>query len=247
MRQTTKAIFLLGGLLAGCATAPSTGMPKAPEAHFDEAQQLYSKGKYEDAIAQWKKVRESYRSPELTMLAELKIADAYFEDKSYIEAAAAYEDFRKLHPKHEKAAYALYRMALSNFHQIEGIDTDQTPVKNATLLFEQVLKDYPDSEYAAEAKVKLASCKSRTTQYEVYIARFYYRTGKYKAAIKRIEEIFSRGERTDADDEALFYLGASYLRTGDREKAREAFNRLFRDFPQSRHLDAARAIVDKEY
>jgi outer membrane protein assembly factor BamD len=69
-----------------------------------------------------------------------------------VEASAAYEEFRKLHPLNEKAAYALYRLSLSNYHQIIGIDTEQTPVKNAVSAMEKFLVQYPGSEYVPEIR-----------------------------------------------------------------------------------------------
>ncbi|HZV82991.1 MAG TPA: outer membrane protein assembly factor BamD, partial [Geobacteraceae bacterium] len=123
---------LLLSLLSACTSVP---LDNRPASLYKEGEDFYASRKYDDAIAQWKKVREAYASPELTTNAELKIADAYFDSERYIEATAAYDEFRKLHPSHEKAAYALYRMGLSSFNQITGIDTDQTPQKNTVTYF----------------------------------------------------------------------------------------------------------------
>ena len=119
-------------MLTGCA---STKGPKAtsPETMYKEGEALYTKGKYEDAISLLRKVKESGSSPELTILAGIRVADAQFSAGKYIEAAASYEDFRKLHPTNDKSAYALYRIGLCHYNQITGIDTDQTPVKNAVI------------------------------------------------------------------------------------------------------------------
>ena len=131
------AIVSLVAILTSCASAPAP--VKSADASFKEAEAAYAARDYEEAIAAYKKVKESYSSPELTTQAELKIADAHFENKSYIEAAAAYEDFRKLHPSNPRAPYALYRAGLSHYHQITGIDTDQTPVKNAVVTLQSFL------------------------------------------------------------------------------------------------------------
>ena len=109
MKIIVRAIsvaILSAALLQGCAVLP---VHKSPEALFKDGEESFRRGNYEDAITQWKKVKESYKSPELSSKAEIGIADAYFLNKDYIEAAAAYEDFRKLHPVNERAAYALYR------------------------------------------------------------------------------------------------------------------------------------------
>lgn len=232
-------------LVAGCATGPT--VQKSAETYFKEGEEFYASRNYEDAIAQWKKVKESYYSPELSTLVELKIADAHFENKNYIEASAAYEDFRKLHPNHEKAPFALYRLGLCNYNQIDRIDTDQTPVKNAVALFEQFLKQYPKSEYAAEAKEKLEECYQKQVQYEIYVGRFYLRTEKYHAAIKRIEEALTKFPKSPLHDEALLYLGEAYILVGDKNKGRDALNRLFKGYPQSRFVDDARKFMEKYY
>ena len=239
--RITVLLCLLG--LAACATTEKTPAGRSPEASLKEADDLVARGRYDDAIAQWKKVKDSYRSPELTAMAELKIADAYFAKESWIEAAAAYEDFRKLHPQSEKAPYALYRMALSHYNQIEKIDTDQAPVKNAATTLEAFLRNYPQSEYAKDAEFKLAVCRVKMAQYELYVGRFYYRTDKYISAIGRFEGLLKKYPGYLVDDEALYYLGASYLKIGELVKGRDALNRLIKEYPASTFAGKARKLL----
>ncbi|MBJ6802109.1 outer membrane protein assembly factor BamD [Geomonas propionica] len=219
----------LVALLGACATAPAP--VKSPETYFKEGEAAYASQHFEDAIAQFKKVKESYSNPELTAQAELKIADAHFENGAFIEAAAAYEDFRKLHPSNEKAPYALYRLGLSNYSQITGIDTDQTAVKNAVHYLEMFLAQYPNSEYAADAKAKLAECRGKELAYENYVGNFYVRTKKYAAAVKRLNEALQRfpGEPGLAD--TLFYLQQAYQKSGDTARAEEIQKRLDAEYP----------------
>ncbi len=228
--------------LAACATTDKA-KPVSSEAAFKEADDLVARGRYDEAIAQWKKAKESYRSPELSAVAELKIADAYFAKEAYIEAAAAYEEFRKLHPKSDKAPYALYRMALSNYKQIERIDTDQTPVKNTVASLEMFLKYYPKSEYAKDAADKLAVCRLKMAQYELYVGRFYYRTDKYVSAVGRLEGILKNYPDAPVIDETLFYLGSSYLQIGELAKEKETLNRLIKEFPASQYAEKARKLL----
>jgi outer membrane protein assembly factor BamD len=225
------ATFSLVSLLCACATAPAP--LKSAESYFKDGEAAYAARNYEEAITDWKKVRESYTSPELTTQAELKIADAHFENKAFIEAAAAYENFRKLHPGHEKSAYALYRLGLSHYFQITGTDTDQTAVKNAVLTLEGFLNLYPDSVYAGEVKQKLADCRAKQLEYENYVGIFYLRTGKYPAAIKRLSEALVRFPNTPKLDQTLFYLGKAYIKSGDSEKGRAILKRLAAEYPQS--------------
>src|SRR6185369_10948512 len=107
MPALKKLPFLLLLLLfTGCASIP---IETQPAAVFQEGEEFYGAKRYDDAIAQYKKVRDAYASTELSSSAELRIADSYFESERYIEAASEYIQFRKLHPTHQKAPYALYR------------------------------------------------------------------------------------------------------------------------------------------
>lgn len=239
-------LLLLALAAAGCATTPDS-VSRNPEAMAKAAEEFQSSGRNEDAIAQWRKVRESYASPELTALAEIKIADAQFDEKNYIEAAASYEEFRKLHPNHEKAPYALYRQGLSHYEQITGIDTDQTPVANTITLFESFLRIYPSSEHSEEVRNKLEVCRMKQVEHEVYVGRFYYRTDRYGAAVKRLEAALKKYPRSPVHDETLFYLGSSYIRSGDKAKGRDAFQKLFTEYQTSKYVNEARKFLDKNY
>ena len=235
---------LLLSLLSACANIP---IETQPAAIYKEGEGLYESKRYDDAIAQYKKVRDAYASTELSSSAELRIADAYYESERYIEASAEYSQFRKLHPTHPKAPYALYRIGLCNFNQITGIDRDQTPQKNAAIYFEEFLNKYPKSEYTKDVTEKLEAVRSQQLQYEQYVAGFYYRTEKYDAAIKRLEVALTTFPKSPLHDETFFLLGACRLKSGEQEKAREAFNRLSTDFPDSKYIIQAGKLLEKYY
>jgi outer membrane protein assembly factor BamD len=228
---------LSASLMQGCAT-PTVNKP--PDELYRDGEQSFQKGRYEDAVANWKKVKESYKLPELSVRAEIGIADAYFLNRDYIEAAAAYEDFRKLHPRHEQADYALFRQGLSYFRQINRIDTDQTPVKNALAILESYVKLYPGGAYIQETREKIRDCKDKQLQYEIYVGRFYLKTGKYPAAIARFEEALKNFPGPQHMDELLYYLGKACREAGQKERSREVIDRLVREFPDSGYAADAR-------
>lgn len=238
------AFLLLLSLLPACASIP---IDTQPAAVYKEGEGLYESKRYDDAIAQYKKVRDAYASTELSSSAELRIADAYYESERYIEAASEYAQFRKLHPTHPKAPYALFRIGLSNFNQITGTDRDQTPQKNSVIYFEDFLNKYPKSEYTKDVTEKLEAVRKQQLQYEQYVASFYYRTEKYDAAAKRLEAALATFPKNPLHDETLYLLGACRLKSGEQDKAREAFNRLSTDFPDSRYIIEAGKLLEKYY
>jgi len=247
MKIISRAIsvaILAAALLQGCATPQ---VNKSPDDLFKDGEEYFRNGNYEDAIAQWKRVKESYHSPVLSARAEIGIADAYFLHKDYIEAAAAYEDFRKLHPAHEQADYALYRQGMSYYNQIDRIDTDQTPVKNARAMFESYAKLYPAGKYSTEVSEKIQECRDKQLQYEIYVGRFYLRNDNYPAAIARFEEALKSFADLPRRDELLYYLGRAYLEGKQKAKGREVFDRLFREFPGSPYINDANKAMDKYF
>lgn len=242
LHRISMLIILL--LITGCA---ATTPIRSAQEYFTEGEELYTNKHYEDAIALYKRAKETYYSPDMTALAELRIADAHFLAEKYIEASAAYEEFRKGHPSHEKAPYALYRQGLCAYKQIEGIDTDQTPVNNAVALFELYLQKYPGREQSKEVADLLEAAQSQQLRYEIYIGRFYLNTDKFAAAIRRLEGVLKRFPSSPYHDETLFYLGQAYLQAGEKAKGRAAFERLAREFPSSKLIMKASAFMEDRY
>ncbi len=231
-------------LLSACAGTPKANL--TAQQLYTQGETSFKKGYYEEAIKQWKQAKDQFPQPELMAKAEIGIANAYFLHHDYIEAGAAYEDFRKLHPTNDLAQFALYRQALANYNLITGIDTDQTPTHNALTLFESFVTQYPKSEYVAKVREKITDCLSKLAQYEIYVGHFYYRTDHYKAAIGRFEYALAHFPEYTGHDKTLYYLGKSALEVNEKEKARSALTRLIREYPNSNYLGEARELLAKK-
>lgn len=245
MKLSSKIIVvsgILSALLQGCA-APQLNKPV--DDLFKDGEQSFQNKKYADAITQWKRVKESYPSPDLAARTEINMADAYFLNREYIEAAVEYESFRKLHPSHARSGYALYRQGMSYFKQVKGIDTDQTPVKNALAIFESYLRLYPDGEHTAEVQEKVRECRDKQLQYEMYVGKFYLRNRSYPAAIARFESALKLYSDLPRREELLQLLGRAYLDSGQKPKAREAYERLIKEFPATPFAPEAQKAIEK--
>ena len=245
MKIRFKAALVFMGitfLLQGCAELK---LNKPTDELYKDGEASFQKGKYEDALAQWKRVKESFPPPELSARTEINIADAYFLNKDYIEAAAEYDNFRKLHPSHELAGYALFGQGLSYFGQVKGIDTDQTPVKNSLAIFESYLKLYPRGANTLEVQDKIRACRDKQLQYELYVGRYYLRTKSYPAAIARFEGALYNYFDLPRTDETLYNLGKAYMNVGQKPKAREMYSRLLKDYSNSKLAPDVKKIIDK--
>lgn len=249
MQRKLFTAGLAGLLLMTAACAPKSVVPPAKQAsvYFQEGEAFFEQGLYPDAIASWEKVRDSYYSPELNVLAELKIAEAHFQAQQYIEAAAAYEAFLKNHPDHPRVVDVLYQLGLSNLNFMLDKDQDQTPTRQALAAFQTMQQRFPEDRRREEIAAYIDRCLNQLAGHEVVIASFYLKTGKYQASINRLEGMFKTYPNYYDRDEAYYYLGQAYLLAGDRVKSSEAFNTLFKQFPFSEYIISAQKFIEKNY
>jgi outer membrane protein assembly factor BamD len=158
-----------------------------PEVLAEQGLKNLKKKDYTDAIETFEKLRDRYPYSEQALLAQLKVADAYFYKKKYDEAFNAYREFEKLHPTNKAVAYCIYRQGLSCYRQRTTIDRDQTYTQKAIEEFKRLKQKFPESEYVPKADQYLSRCRSDLAEHEFYVAEFYYRTKRYQAAIDRYQ------------------------------------------------------------
>lgn len=247
MKQIYRYLLLVLICLFLAACGGSKVKPQtSAEKYFQEGERYFESNLYEDAISSWEKVRDVFYSPELSMLAELKIAEAYYISKRYEEAAIAFDDFLKQHPSDFRAATILYRMGLSHYQQILSPDRDQTSTRNALHSFRELIRRFPGDPQAQEAGYLIQRCRTRLAEHEVYVGKFYLKRNQYKQAINRFEGILESFPDYYYRDEAYFYLGKAYFKELQPDKAKSIFNQLFDEFPGSDYVEDAQKIIEKE-
>jgi len=215
--------------LSACASKSSV-QPVTKDAlyYFQQGEMAFEEEEYTKAIEHWQRVRESFTSPELTALSELKIADAQLADELYIEAIASYEDYLKQHPASVRKSDVLLRLGKAHFHQILARDRDQTATRNALATFEQLQKNFPNKVNPQELDNLILQCRSRLAENEIYVGHFYLKTKRYQAAISRLEKL--RNDYPEFYDmgHVELYLAQAYYHKGDTETAVNLFDDVSR-------------------
>jgi outer membrane protein assembly factor BamD len=191
-------ILIIGGLLlllAGCGLFRSEArkeLDRTPDSLITEGLNYYQRKKYKQAIESFQKLKDRFPYHEYAIVAEIKLADSYYLNKEYELAAMTYRDFEKMHPANEITPYVIFQLAMCSFKQMPTIDRDQSYSLKAAQDFERLLKNFPKSEYAAQAKSNLILVRKNLVSHEFYVGEFYLKTGKYEAALGRFEIILNQ-------------------------------------------------------
>ena len=233
-------------VLAACSNKPELSQEDLAAKHFRDGERLFESKLYNDAIAAWEKVRDTFYSPELSMLAEMKIADTYFISEQYMEAATAYSDYLDRHPNDSREGTILFRLGLSYYKQILSADRDQTSTENSLYTMQKFLSRYPDHPKADEAKVMVIRCKTRLAEHEVYVGRYYLKDDQYQPAILRLEGALKKYPDYYYRDEAYYYLTKAYMKTMQKEKAEAMVEKLKKEFPRSDHFEDAENLLSDD-
>lgn len=207
-------ILILASCLTSCAT-PEKG-PPTPESRFLEAKSTFDDGAYDLAIQQLGEFKSRHPYSNYAILADLYIADSYFKLDEYSEAVAAYTQFAKLHPKHPKADYAMFRVGESYWVDApEAVDREQDLTQKAIGAWQRMIAAYPNSPYVKKAKEYITRGQQRIARSYEFIAKFYCKMEKYHACAFKYLQIVRK------------FSGFKSLYQNALQKAAFAFDRLY--------------------
>ncbi|MDX9745233.1 MAG: outer membrane protein assembly factor BamD [Syntrophales bacterium] len=200
----------LSVLISGCSwlgwMQDKSMTRSTPVGLYQKGSELYQKKKYEKAITIFQRLKDEYPLEEISVLAEIGIADAHYSKKSYTDAYLAYDEFINRHPTDENVPYAMYQMGMSRYQMIDTIDRDQTETWKAKADFERLLSRYPKSQFVVMAQKMLREVKTKLAENEFYIGKFYFKSKKYKAALKRFEVIARDFPNIGLDYKVKYYI-----------------------------------------
>lgn len=174
-----------------------------------QAMDYFERGRYSLAEELFQKIRDRYPFSPYATLAELRLADVKYYDGLYEEAIPLYQEFEKLHPTNEAIPYVIFQQGSCFYSLMDTPDRDQTASRKVIEIGERLLKRYPESPYGFQAKRMIAEARERLALHEVFVARWYLRTGRTEQAKERLETVMDLYPETRASLEAR-----GLLRTG---------------------------------
>ena len=203
---------------------------------------IYPWVNYNEAIELFQAVIDNYPYTEFAVLAELRIADAYYEDGRYDEALSYYRDFGELHPQNDKVPYTILRSALCHYNQVRSVDQDQTSTRAALLELERLIRNYPFAPETRQGEQLLRELRMRLARNEMQIGDFYLTRSEYTSAAERYRSLLDTYPGLGEDAEALFKLGVCYENMKREDEATRLFHVIVENFPET-HL----AVLAREH
>jgi len=188
---------------------------------------------YEQAAKLFDEVERQHPYSVWARRAQLMSAFSYYVAEKYPEAVNSAQRFLTIHPGNKDAPYAHYLVAMSYYQQVSDVARDQRTTQQALDAFGELVRRYPESRYASDARLKMDLLNDHLAGKEMEIGRFYERSGKWLAANFRFRQVVDNYQTTSHAPEALERMVETYLALGIPQEAHKAAAVLGSNYPGS--------------
>ena len=245
--------FLLIFLLVSCSNKEEEIIVKEPTKEeqaisvYAEAVEALNKG---DAFYAGKKFREvEGLLPQSKWAEKASLMSAYSEysRNAYSNAVFDLERHIKNYPADKNIPYAYYLIAICYYEQILDEKKDLRPLLKAKEKFEFIIKTYPNTDYATDARFKIDLIIDQLAAKEMSIARFYMKTEKWIPAINRLKTVVEKYDKTIFVEEALHRLVEVYYKIGLIEESKQAAAILGYNYKSGEWYKRSYKVFNKKY
>lgn len=244
MLAAMTAALLIGGCAALEGTEEEDVYAEQPvETLYNDALSALKAGEYTDAVTGFNEVDRQHPYSIWAARARLSAAYAHYLNGEYDEAVIALDLFIDLHPGNPDIAYAYYLRAICYYEQITDVKRDQRITELALQALDDVVRRFPDSEYARDGALKIDLTRDHLAGKDMVIGRYYQRKDEYLAAINRFRNVIAQYQTTTHVPEALHRLVESYLALGLEGEAAKTASVLGYNFPGSEWYKDSYALL----
>lgn len=231
-------------MLAACSSNDAPEYVERPVSElYNGAQDLLDAKEYQQAAEAFDEVERQHPYSVWATKATLMSAYAYYQDNKYDDAINALDRFISLHPANPDVPYAYYLKALSYYEQISDVGRDQQMTQHAMDALDDVIRRFPDSKYARDAKLKKDLTVDHLAGKEMDVGRYYQDRNEYLAAINRFKAVIENYQTTTHVPEALARLTECYLALGLEGEAKRTAAVLGHNFPGSEYYSESYSLM----
>ena len=256
MSKRIAVTIFLCVLMASCSHFKNKGDATeewSAERLYDEAKGALDSGNYSKAIEYYGKLEGRFPFGVYGQQALLDLAYAYYKNGDADSAVATAERFIKLYPQNAHVDYAYYLKGLANFNRGKGftenylpIDAAQRDPSSALLAFQdfsEMVRLFPDSQYADDARQRMVHLRNQLADHEVDVASYYMRRGAYVAAVNRARYVVEKYPRTPAVPGALVIMAKAYKIMDMNDLSEDALRVLELNYPNHPGIYEVKGLV----
>ena len=193
---------------------------------LDEGDNLYAAKKFNEAEILYP---QSSWAPQSLLMASY----AFYEINFLQQAIEELDRFIITYPNHKHISYAYFLRAMCYFELVVDEKKDLGPLINSKKEFKFIIQNYPNSDFAIDAKYKLELIDNILAAKEMYIGRYYLKQSAFLAAINRFRLVVTDYQNTSHTPEALHRIVEAYISLGLIEEAKITASVLGHNFPDS--------------
>lgn len=235
-----RVLLATAGLAALSACASSTSdqekfayVEQPVELLYAEGAEKLERKRYDEAVLFFEEVERQHPYSAWARRSMLMTAYAQYRQNDYEDSLASVDRFLAIHPGNKDAAYAYYLRAMSNYERIRDVGRDQDMTKAALAALTDVVRRYPDTAYASDARLKLDLTRDHLAGKEMEVGRYYLKRGQHVAALGRFNTVLNEYGTTSQVPEALHRAVESYLQMGVVPEAKRHAALLGFNYPGS--------------
>ena len=216
------------------------------EAYKEGLEQL-KKGDVLFAAKKFNEAEILFPQSEVAPRSALMAAYSYYSQNYYGDAIAELNRFLRVYPNHKNIAYAEYLLGLSYYEQIVDETKDLNSIQSSKKIFLDVVKKYPNTDFAIDAEYKISLINTILAAKEMYLGRYYFDRKKWIASINRFKFVVDNYETSIYVEEALHRLVEIYYIIGLEQESKKYASLLGYNYKSSKWYENSYNIFDKNY
>jgi outer membrane protein assembly factor BamD len=227
--------------VTGCKKDKNIDDGRTASEMYDSAKGYLDSKNWGRAVQAYQGLATRYPFGRYTEQAQLELAYAYHKSGNPEAALSIADRFIRTYPSHPNVDYAFYIRGLTNYEQRVGFmermmpsrvrDRDQTAARESFRDFDELIRRFPDSRYAPDARQRMVFLRNNLSFYELDVARYYMRRKAYVAAANRARFAIENYPGSPELGNALEILHVSYTEMGLPELAEDTMSVLVLNYP----------------
>lgn len=197
------------------------------EAMYEEGKRSLERGNYGRAMQYYNRLVARFPYGPYTEQAQLELAYAQFKAGRPDDATSTLNRFVRTYPTHQHIDYAYYLKGLINFNResqfaqrffnIDPTRREQGSPRQSFNDFGELLRRYPDSRYAPDARQRMVHLRNQLARHEMGVGLYYLRRGAYVAASGRGQYVLENFPQSAYQSDAVALMGEAYRRLGEEK------------------------------